>query len=497
MADKEDNFNEQINDFEVSSEQEKSEQENENLNEQENLTEKTSVFGEKIAKIKSFFAKNGKKIARSSLCFFVAIIVFFSGWMVGYFSQNDRTRSLSFFLTYYDKYYFETRDDADGNVTKVLANAILDKYSEYYTAEEYEAVTKANYGEKKGLGLTFLKEDFSVYSVSGNSPAERAGIEAGGVVVAYKTSSDTDFCEVTSENATSSLSEFIEKLASEEETISLKIKYSSDGSDVELYTLEKSEYVENYVYYADDSGYFGFQGDSELKLVGLNHREKMPEFGANAAYIKLTQFNGLNSGSLGAAGQFKLALDKFKEAKKHELILDLRSNGGGFMSILCEIAPYLCYYTEATALCQKAVDKNGDEQLFKMGESKYKDYEIEKIVVLADQNSASASEALIGVMLDYDKASGNNAVSVILSPSKDEDGNVLYKTYGKGIMQSTYVNSFTKEAVKLTTAKIHWPKSEICIHGVGVTDELCEKGYKIISGTQGDIFAAVDYLNQK
>lgn len=484
MADKEDNLNEQ---------------ENENLNEQEKFDEKKFEKDGKFTKIKSFFAKNGKKIARSSLCFFVAIIVFFSGWAVGYFSQNERTRSLGFFLTYYDKYYFETRDGVDGNVTKVLADAILDKYSEYYTAEEYEAVTKANYGEKKGLGLTFLKEDFSVYSVSGNSPAERAGIEAGGVVVAYKTSSDADFCEVTSENATSALSEFIEKLTDEEGTIGLKIEYSSDDVNHEekLYALEKSEYVENYVYYADDSGYYGFQGDSELSLVSLNHREKMPEFGADIAYIKLTQFNGLNSESLGAAGQFKLALDKFKTAGKKELILDLRSNGGGFMSILCEIAPYLCDYKETSALCQKAVDKNGDEQLFQMGESNYKDYDFEKIVVLADQNSASASEALIGVMLDYDKNSGNNAVSVILSPSKDEDGNVLYKTYGKGIMQSTYVNTLTREAVKLTTAKIYWPKSGICIHGVGVTDKLCENGYKVISGTKGDIFAAVDYLNQK
>ncbi len=477
MADKEDNLNEQ---------------ENENLNEQEKFDEQKFENDEKFARIKSFFTKNGKKIARSSLCFFVAIIVFFSGWAVGYFSQNERTRSLSFFLTYYDKYYFETRDGVNGNVTKVLADAILDQYSEYYTAEEYEAVTKANYGEKKGIGLTFSKKDFSVYSVSGNSPAERAGIEAGGVVVAYKTSSDADFCEVTSENATNALSEFIEKLTDEKGTIGLKIEYSSD--DIKAYALEKSEYVESYVYYADDSGYYGFQGDSELSLVSLNRREKMPEFGANIAYIKLTQFNGLNSGSLGSAGQFKLALDKFKEKKKHELILDLRSNGGGFMSILCKIAPYLCDYDETSALCQKAVDKNGGEQLFEMGESNYKDYEFEKIVVLANQNSASASEALIGVMLDYDKNSGNNAVSVILSPSKDEKGNVFYKTYGKGIMQSTYVNTLTREAVKLTTAKIYWPKSGICIHGVGVTDELCKHGYKVISGTEGDIFTAVEYL---
>lgn len=428
-----------------------------------------------------------KRIISYALCFVLGVVVFSAGWLIGYFSKNERTRSLEFFLNNYDKYYLETRDDAGGDLTKILADALLDKYSEYYTAEEYAAETKASHGEKKGLGITFLS-DFSIYSVIGNSPAERAGITTGGLVTGYKTAADETPVEVTEDGANAALNDFIAKLASTDGEITLKIKY---GENVEEYSLKKSEYNESYVYYADDGGYYGFIGDSELSLTLMPQKSALSELDEKTAYIKLTQFNGLNSGSLGAAGQFSIALDKFKTNGKTRLILDIRGNGGGFMSILCDIASYLCDYSGNSALCQKAIDKYGNEQLFNMPKSKYKNYGFEKIAVLADENSASASEALIGAMLDYDKKSGNNAVSVILSA----EAGGKYKTYGKGIMQSTYVNPLTGEAVKLTTAKIYWPVSGVCIHGVGVTEALCSSnGYNVISGTGGNVAAAVEYF---
>ena len=46
----------------------------------------------------------------------------------------------------------------------------------------------------------------------------------------------------------------------------------------------------------------------------------------------------------------------------------------------------------------------------------------------------------------------------------------VYKTYGKGIMQSTYKNS-DGSAVKLTTDKLYFPLSGISIHGVGITEK--------------------------
>jgi carboxyl-terminal processing protease len=84
--------------------------------------------------------------------------------------------------------------------------------------------------------------------------------------------------------------------------------------------------------------------------------------------------------------------------------------------------------------------------------------------VLANENTASASECLLGVLVHYGDVLKNNS-DVILE--MNEEG--AYRTYGKGIMQTTYM-LLSGGALKLTTAKIYWPDGETSIHGVGFTD---------------------------
>ena len=97
--------------------------------------------------------------------------------------------------------------------------------------------------------------------------------------------------------------------------------------------------------------------------------------------------------------------------------------------------------------------------------------------VLADNGTASASEALIGVLIDNGVMDYGDVYISDFSESylkftgtADKNG----RTYGKGIMQTTFVNHSTGEALKLTTAKIYWPKGDVSIHDVGLTDEKCK-----------------------
>lgn len=78
---------------------------------------------------------------------------------------------------------------------------------------------------------------------------------------------------------------------------------------------------------------------------------------------------------------------------------------------------------------------------------------------LRTTGTASASECLIGCMMDYGAISYSD---IYLSSRSGET-----KTYGKGIMQRTFASSlFGKpDAIKLTTARILWPLTENCIHG--------------------------------
>ena len=163
--------------------------------------------------------------------------------------------------------------------------------------------------------------------------------------------------------------------------------------------------------------------------------------------------------------------------KKKKLIVDLRSNGGGFMSIMGDVASHFVGVKNGSkVLCAKAVYKDGKVDKFTTPAVDYADYGFEKIIFLANSNTASASEALIGACLDYDY---KNVVRVVLSQTK-KDEKYVYATYGKGIMQTTFENPFGKDAIKLTTAKIYWPVSEVCIHGVGITKNLQAFKDKII-----------------
>ena len=84
--------------------------------------------------------------------------------------------------------------------------------------------------------------------------------------------------------------------------------------------------------------------------------------------------------------------------------------------------------------------------------------------VLANENTASASECLLGVLVHYKELLKSES-DVILEKNAQNQ----YKTYGKGIMQTTY-KLLSGGALKLTTAKIYWPDYKSSIHGVGFTN---------------------------
>ena len=395
----------------------------------------------------------------------VLTFVFFAGYFTHYFSLSKEIRSIEFLLDIYKQHYYKA---SESDVVHTLAEGLLDIYSGYYTAEEYEAYQKAGQGSKSGYGIGIL--EMKITSVLGNSPAEKAGIKAGGTITAYKLASAKEFITVTTQDA------FTAFLSSTDEEVTLKILY---GKEYKEFTFKRAEYTENYVYYTDASGSYRFISNGDEMIFTLYEGENI-QLGAGWAYLKFTSFNGLQSGTKGGSGQFAKALETFKANANDKLIIDLRGNGGGYMSILCDIASHLCD-TGSTErfIVQKARYRDGRIENFYSLQNDYENYNFTKIVFLADSGSASASEALMGAVLDYDKLSGNNIVRIVLDPTEVE-GNVVYRSYGKGIMQSMYTNYLTGEAVKLTTAEVIWPVTEGSIHGVGFTPETDSRVYATV-----------------
>lgn len=406
------------------------------------------------------------------------LVAFFSGIAVNYFSNGKEYRTLSFILDTFRKQYYEY--DEDQSIPDALVGALMDRYSEYYTAEEYKRRLSEGNGEREGFGIAL--SGLTVYRVGGNSPAEQSGIKQGGVITGFKKAGDGQFVNAESGEA---LTEFLSGVSANEQVV-LRILY---GTEEKEHIVTKRAYRETYVYYEDLTGKYRYSDDDgKKKNISLERYGDCSDiFSDEWGYIQYTSFYGLLDGTEGSVGQFAGALDLFLENGRKNLIVDLRNNGGGYLSIMQRLSGILCRDLPDSAKkeyggkgCQHAVSRYGT-QVYDI-DGKYSSSKngqkysarIEKIVFLANSGSASASEALIGAVLDYDFYSGSNAVRVIVE-SVNENGKEVFRTYGKGIMQSTFTNFATGEALKLTTAKLYWPLSGKTIHGKGITPDTDER----------------------
>ena len=392
--------------------------------------------------------------------------LFGAGYLASHLQYDSELRALRRIKNAIQKHYYEQVTDEEfyGVLFDAVNENLLDAYSQYMTPDEYQGVLTEATGEWSGLGVTFLTENAQgekqmlIYRVSGNSPAEEVGVLEGDYLIGYGMDGNT----IT---LTDDYDEFYAFVQAREKDETFYIKLRRGESELIL-SIAKKTFVENYVFYRSSTTAYAFTGDGASVLT--ERGEPLTSLASDTAYIRLTQFNGQ------AAAEFKQAMQTFKQEEKTHLVLDLRGNGGGYMDILQEIAAYFCKGSEGKSLIAVAKYREGQKESFYAKDSYYSQYfgENSKIKVLADSSSASASECLLGCMLDYGAISYGD---ICLS---ERSG--VAKTYGKGIMQSTYPFGLvgSVDAIKLTTAQIYWPKSETCIHGRGI---LPEDGTKTVA----------------
>lgn len=408
--------------------------------------------------------KKSKKIIVSVLCAVALAGAFGLGFLTKTFSMSADSRAAVNLIEKYKKYYLF---EEDGIIDKI-SNALLDDYSGYQSKETYQNVQDAAKGSSAGIGVQINRETLEIARVLGNSPAEKAGVKEGGIIVKYNVGSG--------EKNVASATEFLADLdgAGSGVNIDLTLSY---GETEASYTLRKSNYTRTYVKFGDDSGYYSFLSTSGGDISAAKISDEPYLSTLSSFYIRYDSFSGTKSGLAGSVGQLKYALQKMKERGKTHLIFDLRGNGGGYMSILTEVAALLTPTTDEKFLISYAENKYGKRSEFYGKKSEFYNYNIEKFSVLTDSGTASASEALTGALLDYADKSGFGGLTVYV-----EGSGGVYKTYGKGIMQSTFKNS-DGSAVKLTTDKLYFPLSSISIHGVGITEKTSPRVKPAETGT--------------
>ena len=160
----------------------------------------------------------------------------------------------------------------------------------------------------------------------------------------------------------------------------------------------------------------------DINSVGYAVSEDDPSVG----YIRITVF------SKNTDKEFKSAVKDLKSKGCEKFILDLRDNGGGLTDISVRIADYLL----PACKIMTDVTKSGSETVYNSDESSAD----LKLVVLVNENTASASEILTAALKE------NNAATVIGS-----------RTYGKGVTQISRMFS-DGSAAKLTVSEYLTPK---------------------------------------
>ena len=402
------------------------------------------------------------------ICFvalFCAFILFFTGFFAGS-CGNAATRKAKEIIRLIDKYSVTVEGDADKDeVARAIVSALLadDKYAVYYSKEEYARVLNEDKGVYAGAGFTFLSDENgniagdAIYGVQNNSPAFKAGVKAGDKIVAAKIATGGERREFADNAA---LVSFLSEVPAYTD-ITFYVLRDGELSERE-FPFAKESYTTSYVNYydCDDRMYF-YSENAEKTQARVAAGEGKPELTGDTALIEFGAFEG------DAAREFKTALDYMREKGKTKLVLDLRNNGGGLMTVLSDVASYLIYNGgKSKSEIAVAISKDGGKDRYYTSGNRYYD-NVKKIAVIANANTASASECLIGALLYYGGTGGaafsEDNLVLTYNPARGD-----YSTYGKGIMQTTY-GLATGGAFKLTTAYIYQPDGKTCIHGTGIT----------------------------
>ncbi len=291
---------------------------------------------------------------------------------------------------------------------KGLFSGLDDPYSQYYTADEFERLKEQTSGSFVGIGVVISpnSEDDSITVVSPieGSPAEKSGILAGDKIL------KVDGKTVSAKNSDEAVSKIKGKKGTE---VDLTIKRGEQLIDVKVKREE---------------------------IVSKTVKSEVLE--DNIGYLKITSF------SEHTYKEFKTALDKLKKDNIKGLVLDLRDNPGGLLTVCKDIADDLI--GEGTIVYTK--DNKGDTEYLKSNEDKLG----LPIAVLTNENSASASEILTGAIVD-----------------NKEGVSVGTTTFGKGLVQSVRELK-DGTGYKLTTAQYFTPNGDY-INGKGIKPTIEEK----------------------
>ncbi|MDD3242964.1 MAG: S41 family peptidase [Eubacteriales bacterium] len=315
------------------------------------------------------------------------------------------------------------------NAAKAIAYGSEDVYAEYYTQEEYSALLEDREGNYVGIGVSVSEAstgEISITDVYDGSPAQGAGLQVGDVIVGV------DGEDVRGQSS----DDLVDKVRGEE------------GSEVSI-TVQRGE---------------GEVTASMTRKAVTQQRTKWYMDDNQIGYIRIASFEG------NAATLFKQALEELKAQGARGFILDLRNNPGGMQDIVEPIIDALV--PEGTILTM--VDKDGNVEDETKSDAACLNM---PLVLLVNENSASASELLAGNIKDY-------GVGTLVGVT----------TYGKGVAQSYY--PLSNGGVLKITADKYLTGAGGCPQGVGIKPDVTVELNQAVYEDYAHRYCNPEYDNQ-
>lgn len=297
-------------------------------------------------------------------------------------------------------YVDEVNEDSLTTEAIIAMLKTLDPHSTYTDAEETKDLTQPLDGKFSGIGIQFsiVKDTVYVVQTTVGGPSERVGIRPGDRILYVN---DTLFTHPKMVN-----SEVLKTLRGPKGTkVKLKIKRGDQLIDFNLKRDDIPIYSVDAVYMADP----------------------------NTGYIRVTRF------AESTPEEVAEAIKKLKSQGMKYLIIDLEDNGGGYLGAAHEMASQFLKPGDITVSTR---GRNTPERVLSVSGRNRND-DIERVVVMVNQYSASASEIFAGAMQDHDRALV-----------------VGRRTFGKGLVQ-TPIPFPDGSMIRLTTARYYIPSGRL------------------------------------
>lgn len=322
--------------------------------------------------------------------------------------------------------YSQISSNFDGSIDKTnliegakkgLTAALADPYTVYYDSKEAAEFKSDLKGEIKeaGVGIEMMKQgDYVVVTRTlPNNPARKAGVHAGDIIFAINGEEAWD---------------------KDTEIIASKLRGPS-GEKVKLTVARDKQKL-------------------DFELV----REKINNVSADITYQDKTAIISVYRFSEDTGTLVQSFTKDFKNKGINKVILDLRNNGGGYVTAARDLLSL--WLDGDKILTQKSATIGQTITYAKRGEATLKDM---KTIVLVNNATASASEIVAGALKDYKKAT-------ILGT----------KTYGKGVVQ-TMLELSGGSLLKITTAHWYTPEGQT-INKTGISPDIeVERSYSDIN----------------